>query len=70
VPLAGSVTTLEHDADLQALVLDPPLELDQFDVQSDQLALIVLSLQLAGRSPSSSAAVLVTFAVAISTSQA
>src|SRR6476659_9354058 len=47
--LAGPIATLEHDADLEALVHNPLLQLDQLDVQPDQLVLIVLPLQLAAR---------------------
>ena len=35
--LAGAVAALEHDADLEPLVLDPLLQLDQLDVQLGQL---------------------------------
>ena len=42
---AGAVASLEHDADLQALVHDPFLQLDQLDMQPGQFALVVLRLQ-------------------------
>ena len=45
--LAGAVAPLEHDADLQAFVHHPLLELDQLDMQLGQLAQVVLLLQLA-----------------------
>jgi len=47
--LAGAVAPLEHDADLQSLVLDPLLQLDQLDVQVEQLALVVFRLELLAR---------------------
>ena len=42
--LAGAVAAFEHDADLQPLVLHPPLELDQLDVQPLELPVVVLAL--------------------------
>ena len=47
--LAGAVAPLEDDADLQALVHDPLLQLDELDMQPGQLALVVLAFQLAVR---------------------
>jgi hypothetical protein len=44
--LAGAVAALEQDADLQALVYHPLLQLDQFDVQLLQFTLVVLARQL------------------------
>src|SRR5262249_35577907 len=45
--LAGSITAFENDADLEALVHHPLLELDELDVQARQFALVFLPLQLA-----------------------
>ena len=48
--LAGSVAAFEEDADLLALVAHPLLQLDEFNVQLAQLALVFLALQLRPRS--------------------
>ena len=45
--LAGGVAAFEDHHDLQLLVLDPLLQLDQFDLQPGQLFLIDLVLDLA-----------------------
>ena len=45
--LAGSVTSFEEDADPQALMHHPLLELDELDMQALEFALVVLSFQLA-----------------------
>src|SRR5580704_3004920 len=45
--LAGAVAPLEEDADLEALVHDPLLELDELDMQARKFALVFLQLQLA-----------------------
>src|SRR5947199_1488023 len=47
--LAGAVAPFEEDADLQALVHHPLLELDKRAVQARELPLILLALQLAVR---------------------
>ena len=45
-PLSRSVTPLEDDDDLQALVLDPFLQLDQLHLELGELLLVFLVLQL------------------------
>src|SRR6185503_17747382 len=47
--LAGAVAALEHDADLEPLVLDPLLQLDEFHVQLAQPLVVVLALELLAR---------------------
>ena len=49
--LAGTIAPLENDADLQALVHHPLLNLDQLDMQPGQLSFVVLDLQLAVGAP-------------------
>ena len=46
--LAGGVASLEQRDDLQALVLDPVLQLDQLELQPGELGLINPFLQLLG----------------------
>ncbi len=41
--LAGAVAALEDDADLEALVLDPLLQLDQLDVKLPELPVVLLA---------------------------
>ena len=45
--LAGAVAPFEEDADLEALVHHPLLELDELDMQPREFLLVFLSLQLA-----------------------
>jgi hypothetical protein len=45
--LAGTVAALEHDADLEALLHDPLLQLHELDVQLPQLLVVVLAGDLA-----------------------
>ena len=45
--LAGTIAPLENDADLQALVHHPLLNLDQLDMQPGQLSFVVLDFQFA-----------------------
>src|SRR5262249_3295482 len=45
-PFAGPVSSLEDDADLSPLLLNPFLELHQLDVQLRQLFFVFLSLEL------------------------
>src|SRR4029079_7580056 len=48
-PLAGRVTTFEHDADLGAGGLDPLLQGNELAVETPHLALVLLALHLGGR---------------------
>src|SRR4029453_1487955 len=57
--LAGAIPSLEHDADLEPLVLHPLLEPHELDVQLPQLPLVVLPLQLFRGASTSIACVLV-----------
>ena len=45
---AGGIASLEQHHNLQALELDPFLQLDQFDLQPRQLLLVGLPLELLG----------------------
>src|SRR5262249_25419485 len=47
--LAGAIAPLEHDAALEALVLDPLLELDELGVELAQLPAIFLVRELLAR---------------------
>ena len=69
--LASAVTPFENDTDLQALVHDPLLQFDQFDMQLGQLLLVCLVLQLAvgAATLSSCSAFLAFFAALIVTSR-
>ena len=46
--LAGGIATFEEYHHFEALVLDPLLQLDKFDLQPSQLPLVDLLLDLAG----------------------
>src|SRR5262249_57618520 len=44
-PLGGAVAPFEEDADLEALMYNPLLELDKLDMQPRKLPLVLLPLQ-------------------------
>jgi len=49
--LAGAVTSLEHDADPETLVDDPPLQFHELDVEILELTVVVFGRQVFARRP-------------------